>query len=188
MGFGSCWYLQFIFVVLFRRVFLEVLFIEVFDRDFEKSSEDDVYLYIVILVVVVVVILFIVGIIVMICYCKKWKGKFIFEDQVIFIKKGVFIIFVDELDDFKFLFFFSMLFILQEEKVFLFFFEYFNQSVFEIIFLNQDIMGEYMFLWDEDFNVFFYQFLLFFIVFMEGKGFCFKNMILYWLFFFYVLF
>uniref|UniRef100_A0A3Q3FN73 Dystroglycan 1 n=1 Tax=Labrus bergylta TaxID=56723 RepID=A0A3Q3FN73_9LABR len=81
-----------------------------------RQSTDDVYLHTVIPAVVVAAILLIAGIIAMICYRKKRKGKLTIEDQATFIKKGVPIIFADELDDSKPPPSSSMPLILQEEK------------------------------------------------------------------------
>ncbi|KAI4796942.1 hypothetical protein KUCAC02_026653, partial [Chaenocephalus aceratus] len=53
-----------------------------------RQSTDDVYLHTVIPAVVVAAILLIAGIIAMICYRKKRKGKLTIEDQATFIKKG----------------------------------------------------------------------------------------------------
>ncbi|KAG5839012.1 hypothetical protein ANANG_G00229830 [Anguilla anguilla] len=64
-----------------------------------RQSADDVYLHTVIPAVVVAAILLIAGVIAMICYRKKRRGKLTVEDQATFIKKGVPIIFADELDD-----------------------------------------------------------------------------------------
>lgn len=115
-GSGSCRHLQFVPVAPPKRVPSEAPPTEVPDRDPEKSSEDDVYLHTVIPAVVVAAILLIAGIIAMICYRKKRKGKLTLEDQATFIKKGVPIIFADELDDSKPPPSSSMPLILQEEK------------------------------------------------------------------------
>ncbi|CAN0097589.1 dystroglycan 1 [Lampetra fluviatilis] len=82
----------------------------------ERTSQDDVYLHTVIPAVVVAAILLIAGVIAMICYRKKRKGKLSEEDQATFIKKGVPIIFADELDDTKPAPSSSMPLILTEEK------------------------------------------------------------------------
>uniref|UniRef100_A0A8C4QQ16 Dystroglycan 1 n=1 Tax=Eptatretus burgeri TaxID=7764 RepID=A0A8C4QQ16_EPTBU len=82
----------------------------------ERTSQDDVYLNTVIPAVVVAAILLIAGIIAMICYRKKRKGRLSEEDQAMFIKKGVPIIFADELDDSKPTASSSMPLILTEEK------------------------------------------------------------------------
>ncbi|ELK25024.1 Dystroglycan [Myotis davidii] len=146
------------------------------DRDPEKSSEDDVYLHTVIPAVVVAAILLIAGIIAMICYRKKRKGKLTLEDQATFIKKGVPIIFADELDDSKPPPSSSMPLILQEEKAPLPPPEYPNQSVPETTPLNQDTMGEYTPLREEDPNAPPYQPPPPFTAPMEGKGSRPKNM------------
>ncbi|XP_072276375.1 dystroglycan 1 [Pyxicephalus adspersus] len=140
------------------------------DRNPEKSSEDDVYLHTVIPAVVVAAILLIAGIIAMICYRKKRKGKLTIEDQATFIKKGVPIIFADELDDAKPPPSSSMPLILKEEKAPLPPPEYPNQNVPESIPLNQDTLGEYTPLRDEDPNAPPYQPPPPFTAPMEGKG------------------
>ncbi|XP_063282187.1 dystroglycan 1 [Pelobates fuscus] len=146
------------------------------DRNPEKSSEDDVYLHTVIPAVVVAAILLIAGIIAMICYRKKRKGKLTIEDQATFIKKGVPIIFADELDDSKPPPSSSMPLILKEEKAPLPPPEYPNQNVPETIPLNQDNLGEYTPLRDEDPNAPPYQPPPPFTAPMEGKGSRPKNM------------
>ncbi|XP_053324683.1 dystroglycan 1 [Spea bombifrons] len=146
------------------------------DTNPEKSSEDDVYLHTVIPAVVVAAILLIAGIIAMICYRKKRKGKLTIEDQATFIKKGVPIIFADELDDSKPPPSSSMPLILKEEKAPLPPPEYPNQNVPETIPLNQDLMGEYTPLRDEDPNAPPYQPPPPFTAPMEGKGSRPKNM------------
>ncbi|KAM4722666.1 dystroglycan 1 isoform 1-T2 [Rhinophrynus dorsalis] len=146
------------------------------DRNPQKSSEDDVYLHTVIPAVVVAAILLIAGIIAMICYRKKRKGKLTIEDQATFIKKGVPIIFADELDDSKPPPSSSMPLILKEEKAPLPPPEYPNQNVPETIPLNQDILGEYTPLRDEDPNAPPYQPPPPFTAPMEGKGSRPKNM------------
>lgn len=146
------------------------------DRNPEKSSEDDVYLHTVIPAVVVAAILLIAGIIAMICYRKKRKGKLTIEDQATFIKKGVPIIFADELDDSKPPPSSSMPLILKEEKAPLPPPEYPNQNVPETIPLNQDTLGEYTPLRDEDPNAPPYQPPPPFTTPMEGKGSRPKNM------------
>ncbi|OCT83217.1 dystroglycan 1 S homeolog isoform X1 [Xenopus laevis] len=146
------------------------------ERNPEKSSEDDVYLHTVIPAVVVAAILLIAGIIAMICYRKKRKGKLTIEDQATFIKKGVPIIFADELDDSKPPPSSSMPLILKEEKAPLPPPEYPNQNVPETIPLNQDTFGEYMPLRDEDPNAPPYQPPPPFTTPMEGKGSRPKNM------------
>ncbi|XP_073415007.1 dystroglycan 1 [Dendrobates tinctorius] len=146
------------------------------DRNPEKSSEDDVYLHTVIPAVVVAAILLIAGIIAMICYRKKRKGKLTIEDQATFIKKGVPIIFADELDDSKPPPSSSMPLILKEEKAPLPPPEYPNQNVPETIPLNHDTLGEYAPLRDEDPNAPPYQPPPPFTAPMEGKGSRPKNM------------
>ncbi|XP_068108999.1 dystroglycan 1 [Hyperolius riggenbachi] len=146
------------------------------DRNPEKSSEDDVYLHTVIPAVVVAAILLIAGIIAMICYRKKRKGKLTIEDQATFIKKGVPIIFADELDDSKPPPSSSMPLILKEEKAPLPPPEYPSQNVPETIPLNQDTLGEYTPLRDEDPNAPPYQPPPPFTAPMEGKGSRPKNM------------
>ncbi|CAB1315614.1 unnamed protein product [Coregonus sp. 'balchen'] len=117
-----------------------------------RQSTDDVYLHTVIPAVVVAAILLIAGIIAMICYRKKRKGKLTIEDQATFIKKGVPIIFADELDDSKPPPSSSMPLILQEEKPPLPPPEYPNMASPETTPLNQDLLGEYTALRDEDPN------------------------------------
>lgn len=146
------------------------------DTNPEKSSEDDVYLHTVIPAVVVAAILLIAGIIAMICYRKKRKGKLTIEDQATFIKKGVPIIFADELDDSKPPPSSSMPLILKEEKAPLPPPEYPNQNVPETIPLNHDNLGEYTPLRDEDPNAPPYQPPPPFTAPMEGKGSRPKNM------------
>lgn len=175
-GSGSCRHLQFIPVAPPRRVPSEAPTTVVPDRDPEKSSEDDVYLHTVIPAVVVAAILLIAGIIAMICYRKKRKGKLTLEDQATFIKKGVPIIFADELDDSKPPPSSSMPLILQEEKAPLPPPEYPNQSVPETTPLNQDTVGEYTPLREEDPNAPPYQPPPPFTAPMEGKGSRPKNM------------
>ncbi|XP_044307617.1 dystroglycan [Varanus komodoensis] len=148
----------------------------VLPRDPEKTSEDDVYLHTVIPAVVVAAILLIAGIIAMICYRKKRKGKLTIEDQATFIKKGVPIIFADELDDSKPPPSSSMPLILQEEKAPLPPPEYPNQNMPETTPLNQDTIGEYTPLRDEDPNAPPYQPPPPFTAPMEGKGSRPKNM------------
>ncbi|XP_043934112.1 dystroglycan [Protopterus annectens] len=142
----------------------------------ERTSEDDVYLHTVIPAVVVAAILLIAGIIAMICYRKKRKGKLTIEDQATFIKKGVPIIFADELDDSKPPPSSSMPLILQEEKAPLPPPEYPNQNTPETTPLNQDLLGEYIPLRDEDPNAPPYQPPPPFTAPMEGKGSRPKNM------------
>ncbi|KAA0712429.1 Dystroglycan Dystrophin-associated glycoprotein 1 [Triplophysa tibetana] len=141
-----------------------------------RQSTDDVYLHTVIPAVVVAAILLIAGIIAMICYRKKRKGKLTIEDQATFIKKGVPIIFADELDDSKPPPSSSMPLILQEEKPPLPPPEYPNMASPETTPLNQDLFGEYTPLHDEDPNAPPYQPPPPFSVPMEGKGSRPKNM------------
>ncbi|KAJ8360996.1 hypothetical protein SKAU_G00175210 [Synaphobranchus kaupii] len=141
-----------------------------------RQSTDDVYLHTVIPAVVVAAILLIAGIIAMICYRKKRKGKLTIEDQATFIKKGVPIIFADELDDSKPPPSSSMPLILQEEKPPLLPPEYPNIASPETTPLNQDLLGEYTALRDEDPNAPPYQPPPPFTTPMEGKGSRPKNM------------
>ncbi|MBN3325851.1 DAG1 protein, partial [Atractosteus spatula] len=141
-----------------------------------RQSTDDVYLHTVIPAVVVAAILLIAGIIAMICYRKKRKGKLTIEDQATFIKKGVPIIFADELDDSKPPPSSSMPLILQEEKPPLPPPEYPNMVSPETTPLNQDLLGEYTALRDEDPNAPPYQPPPPFTAPMEGKGSRPKNM------------
>ncbi|XP_061076091.1 dystroglycan [Conger conger] len=141
-----------------------------------RQSSDDVYLHTVIPAVVVAAILLIAGIIAMICYRKKRKGKLTIEDQATFIKKGVPIIFADELDDSKPPPSSSMPLILQEEKPPLPPPEYPNMASPETTPLNQDLLGEYTALRDEDPNAPPYQPPPPFTTPMEGKGSRPKNM------------
>ncbi|KAL4646341.1 dystroglycan-like [Arapaima gigas] len=134
------------------------------------QSADDVYLHTVIPAVVVAAILLIAGIIAMICYRKKRKGKLTIEDQATFIKKGVPIIFADELDDSKPPPSSSMPLILQEEKPPLPPPDYPNMVSQETTPLNQDLLGEYTALRDEDPNAPPYQPPPPFATPMEGKG------------------
>ncbi|XP_061473695.1 dystroglycan 1 isoform X1 [Rhineura floridana] len=175
VGAGSCKHIQFIPVT---REGLPTTAppTVVLPRDPEKTSEDDVYLHTVIPAVVVAAILLIAGIIAMICYRKKRKGKLTIEDQATFIKKGVPIIFADELDDSKPPPSSSMPLILQEEKAPLPPPEYPNQNMPETTPLNQDTVGEYTPLRDEDPNAPPYQPPPPFTAPMEGKGSRPKNM------------
>ncbi|XP_018549000.1 dystroglycan [Lates calcarifer] len=141
-----------------------------------RQSTDDVYLHTVIPAVVVAAILLIAGIIAMICYRKKRKGKLTIEDQATFIKKGVPIIFADELDDSKPPPSSSMPLILQEEKPPLPPPEYPNMATPETTPLNQELLGEYTALRDEDPNAPPYQPPPPFTAPMEGKGSRPKNM------------
>ncbi|MEQ2220328.1 hypothetical protein ILYODFUR_004330 [Ilyodon furcidens] len=141
-----------------------------------RHSTDDVYLHTVIPAVVVAAILLIAGIIAMICYRKKRRGKLTIEDQATFIKKGVPIIFADELDDSKPPPSSSMPLILQEEKPPLPPPEYPNMASPETTPLNQELLGEYTALRDEDPNAPPYQPPPPFTAPMEGKGSRPKNM------------
>lgn len=141
-----------------------------------RDSADDVYLHTVIPAVVVAAILLIAGIIAMICYRKKRKGKLTIEDQATFIKKGVPIIFADELDDSKPPPSSSMPLILQEEKPPLPPPEYPNMATPETTPLNQELLGEYTALRDEDPNAPPYQPPPPFTTPLEGKGSRPKNM------------
>lgn len=141
-----------------------------------RQSTDDVYLHTVIPAVVVAAILLIAGIIAMICYRKKRKGKLTIEDQATFIKKGVPIIFADELDDSKPPPSSSMPLILQEEKPPLPPPEYPNMATPETTPLHQELLGEYTALRDEDPNAPPYQPPPPFTTPMEGKGSRPKNM------------
>lgn len=141
-----------------------------------RHSTDDVYLHTVIPAVVVAAILLIAGIIAMVCYRKKRKGKLTIEDQATFIKKGVPIIFADELDDSKPPPSSSMPLILQEEKPPLPPPEYPNMATPETTPLNQELLGEYTALRDEDPNAPPYQPPPPFAAPMEGKGSRPKNM------------
>ncbi|RXN20084.1 dystroglycan-like protein [Labeo rohita] len=113
-----------------------------------RQSNDDVYLHTVIPAVVVAAILLIAGIIAMICYRKKRKGKLTIEDQATFIKKGP---------------------PLPPP-------EYPNMASPETTPLNQDLLGEYTPLHDDDPNAPPYQPPPPFSAPMEGKGSRPKNM------------
>lgn len=140
------------------------------------QSADDVYLHTVIPAVVVAAILLIAGIVAMICYRKKRKGKLTLEDQATFIKKGVPIIFADELDDSKPPPSSSVPLILQEEKPPLPPPEYPNMATPETTPLNQEVLGEYTALRDEDPNAPPYKPPPPFNTPLEGKGSRPKNM------------
>ncbi|XP_035238979.1 dystroglycan-like [Anguilla anguilla] len=141
-----------------------------------RQSADDVYLHTVIPAVVVAAILLIAGVIAMICYRKKRRGKLTVEDQATFIKKGVPIIFADELDDPKAPPSSSVPLILQEEKPPLPPPEYPNAASPETTPLNQGLLGEYSGLRDEDPNAPPYQPPPPFLTPLEGKGSRPKNM------------
>lgn len=141
-----------------------------------RQSTDDVYLHTVIPAVVVAAILLIAGIVAMICYRKKRKGKLTLEDQATFIKKGVPIIFADELDDSKPPPSSTVPLILQEEKPPLPPPEYPNMAAPESTPLNQEALGEYTPLHDEDPNAPPYKPPPPFNTPLEGKGSRPKNM------------
>lgn len=143
------------------------------------KSTDDVYLHTVIPAVVVAALLLIAGIIAMVCYRKKRKGKMTIEEQATFIKKGVPIIFADELDDSKSPPSSSIPLILQEEKPPLPPPEYPNMSGPHSTLLNQDLLEEYSVYQDDDPNAPPYQPPPPFTVPIEGKGSRPKNMTAY---------
>ncbi|XP_055022117.1 dystroglycan 1-like [Boleophthalmus pectinirostris] len=145
------------------------------------SSGDDVYLHTVIPAVVVAALLLIAGIITMVCYKKKRKGKMTIEEQATFIKKGVPIIFADELDDSKSPPSSSIPLILQEEKPPLPPPEYPNIAGPHSTLLSQDLdlLGEYSIYQDDDPNAPPYQPPPPFTVPIEGKGSRPKNMTSY---------
>ncbi|XP_068997089.1 dystroglycan 1-like [Embiotoca jacksoni] len=143
-----------------------------------RRSSDDVYLHTVIPAVVVAALLLIAGIIAMVCYRKKRKGKMTIEEQATFIKKGVPIIFADELDDSKSPPSSSIPLILQEEKPPLPPPEYPNMGGPHSTLLNQDLL-EYSVYQDDDPNAPPYQPPPPFTVPIEGKGSRPKNMTSY---------
>lgn len=143
------------------------------------KGPDDVYLHTVIPAVVVAALLLIAGIIAMVCYRKKRKGKMTIEEQATFIKKGVPIIFADELDDSKSPPSSSIPLILQEEKPPLPPPEYPNMSGPHSTLLNQDLLEEYSVYQDDDPNAPPYQPPPPFTVPIEGKGSRPKNMTAY---------
>lgn len=143
------------------------------------KGADDVYLHTVIPAVVVAALLLIAGIIAMVCYRKKRKGKMTIEEQATFIKKGVPIIFADELDDSKSPPSSSIPLILQEEKPPLPPPEYPNMSGPHSTLLNQDLLEEYSVYQDDDPNAPPYQPPPPFTVPIEGKGSRPKNMTAY---------
>lgn len=143
------------------------------------KGTDDVYLHTVIPAVVVAALLLIAGIIAMVCYRKKRKGKMTIEEQATFIKKGVPIIFADELDDSKSPPSSSIPLILQEEKPPLPPPEYPNMSGPHSTLLNQDLLEEYSVYQDDDPNAPPYQPPPPFTVPIEGKGSRPKNMTAY---------
>ncbi|KAM4610097.1 dystroglycan 1-like isoform 1-T2 [Polymixia lowei] len=144
-----------------------------------RRSSDDVYLHTVIPAVVVAALLLIAGVIAMVCYRKKRKGKMTIEEQATFIKKGVPIIFADELDDSKSPPSSSIPLILQEEKPPLPPPEYPNMASPHSTLLNQDLLEEYSIYQDEDPNAPPYQPPPPFTVPIEGKGSRPKNMTSY---------
>uniref|UniRef100_UPI00398ECD9D dystroglycan 1 n=1 Tax=Pristiophorus japonicus TaxID=55135 RepID=UPI00398ECD9D len=175
-GTGGCKNIQFVPAVQLREPPAEPTVATGAGRGPSRTSNDDVYLHTVIPAVVVAAILLIAGIIAMICYRKKRKGKLTIEDQATFIKKGVPIIFADELDDSKPPPSSSAPLILQEEKPPLPPPEYPSQSGHEAIPLGQDLIGEYTPLREEDPNAPPYQPPPPFTAPMEGKGCRPKNM------------
>ncbi|XP_043564448.1 dystroglycan [Chiloscyllium plagiosum] len=175
-GTGSCKNIQFVPVVPFSEPPIQPTVLVAAGEGPSRTSNDDVYLHTVIPAVVVAAILLIAGIIAMICYRKKRKGKLTIEDQATFIKKGVPIIFADELDDSKPPPSSSVPLILQEEKPPLPPPEYPSQSSHEAIPLGQDLIGEYTPLREEDPNAPPYQPPPPFTAPMEGKGCRPKNM------------
>ncbi|XP_056130419.1 LOW QUALITY PROTEIN: dystroglycan 1-like [Lampris incognitus] len=144
-----------------------------------RRSSDDVYLHTVIPAVVVAALLLIAGVIAMVCYRKKRRGKMTIEEQATFIKKGVPIIFADELDDSKSPPSSSIPLILQEEKPPLPPPEYPNMAGPHSTLLNQDLLEEYSIYQDEDPNAPPYQPPPPFTVPIEGKGSRPKNMTAY---------
>ncbi|XP_045912545.1 dystroglycan 1-like [Micropterus dolomieu] len=144
-----------------------------------RRSSDDVYLHTVIPAVVVAALLLIAGIIAMVCYRKKRRGKMTTEEQATFIKKGVPIIFADELDDSKSPPSSSIPLILQEEKPPLPPPEYPNMAGPHSTLLNQDLLEEYSVYQDDDPNAPPYQPPPPFTVPIEGKGSRPKNMTSY---------
>ncbi|KAM9343485.1 dystroglycan 1-like [Pholidichthys leucotaenia] len=144
-----------------------------------RRSTDDVYLHTVIPAVVVAALLLIAGIIAMVCYRKKRKGKMTIEEQATFIKKGVPIIFADELDDSKSPPSSSIPLILQEEKPPLPPPEYPNIAGPHSTLLNQDLLEEYSVYQDDDPNAPPYKPPPPFTVPVEGKGSRPKNMTSY---------
>lgn len=147
------------------------------DTDRVSSGDNNVYLHTVIPAVVVGALLFITAITAFICYRKKRKGKMTIEEQATFIKKGVPIIFADELDDSKSPPSSSIPLILQEEKPPLPPPEYPNMAHSTL--LNQDLLEEYSIYQDDDPNAPPYQPPPPFTVPIEGKGSRPKNMTSY---------
>ncbi|XP_037334996.2 dystroglycan 1-like [Pungitius pungitius] len=144
-----------------------------------RRNSDDVYLHTVIPAVVVAALLLIAGVIAMVCYRKKRRGKMTTEEQATFIKKGVPIIFADELDDSKSPPSSSIPLILQEEKPPLPPPEYPNMAGPHSTLLNQDLLEEYSIYQDDDPNAPPYQPPPPFTVPIEGKGSRPKNMTSY---------
>lgn len=144
-----------------------------------SRNSDDVYLHTVIPAIVVAALLLIAGIIAMVCYRKKRKGKMTMEEQATFIKKGVPIIFADELDDSKSPPSSSIPLILQEEKPPLPPPEYPNMAGPHSTLLNQDRLEEYSIYHDDDPNAPPYQPPPPFTVPIESKGSRPKNMTSY---------
>ncbi|KAJ3586456.1 hypothetical protein NHX12_012854 [Muraenolepis orangiensis] len=145
-----------------------------------RRNSDDVYLHTVIPAVVVAALLLIAGVIAMVCYRKKRKGKMTIEEQATFIKKGVPIIFADELDDSKSPPSSSIPLILQEEKPPLPPPEYpNNMGGPHCTLLDQDLLEEYSIYRDEDPNAPPYLPPPPFTVPLEGKGSRPKNMTAY---------
>ncbi|XP_069796018.1 dystroglycan 1 [Narcine bancroftii] len=175
-GTGSCKGEQFVPATQTREIPIQPTVVVPIGEAPSRTSNDDVYLHTVIPAVVVAIILLIAGIVAMICYRKKRKGKLTIEDQATFIKKGVPIIFADELDDSKPPPSSSVPLILQEEKPPLPPPEYPSQSGHESIPLGQDLIGEYTPLREEDPNAPPYQPPPPFTAPMEGKGCRPKNM------------
>uniref|UniRef100_A0A3Q3X7Z6 Dystroglycan 1 n=1 Tax=Mola mola TaxID=94237 RepID=A0A3Q3X7Z6_MOLML len=144
-----------------------------------RRNSDDVYLHTVIPAVVVAALLLLAGIIAMVCYRKKRKGKMTIEEQATFIKKGVPIIFADELDDSKSPPSSSIPLILQEEKPPLPPPEYPNMAGPHSTLLNQELLEEFSVYQDDDPNAPPYQPPPPFTVPIEGKGSRPKNMTSY---------
>ncbi|XP_030640962.1 dystroglycan-like [Chanos chanos] len=144
-----------------------------------RRSTDDVYLHTVIPAVVVAALLLTAGFIAMVCYRKKRHGKMTTEEQATFIKKGVPIIFADELDDAKSPPSSSMPLILREEKPPLPPPQYPSSACGEGTLLNHQTLEEYIALSDEDPNAPPYQPPPPFTVPIEGKGSRPKNMTAY---------
>ena len=69
------------------------------DPKSEPASEEDILITTVVPAVVIAAVLLLAGCVACILYRKKRKGKLSDEDQTTFIKKGIPIIFADELDD-----------------------------------------------------------------------------------------